>query len=51
MNGTQALKLLTAGALAVFTIRAATQLLGGRGGLLTEVAGAAAGVYLASKLS
>lgn len=51
MNASQALKLVTAGALAIFVTRAATQLLGGRGGLVTEVLGAAGGIYLAQKLS
>jgi hypothetical protein len=51
MNATQALKLLTAGALAVFAVKAATQLMGGRGGIVTEMVAAGAGVYLAQRLS
>lgn len=50
MSTQQILKLATAGALSVFAVKAATQLLGGRGGILTEVAGAAAGIWLAGKL-
>lgn len=51
MTSKEVLKLATAGALAVFATRAAVQLLGGRGGILAEVAGASLGIYLAGKLS
>lgn len=50
MNAQQALKLATTGALALFAAKALTAIMGGRGGILTEVAGAAAGVFLASKI-
>lgn len=50
MNTSQIISLATAGALAVFATRAASQLLGGKGGLLVEVAAAAGGIYLAGRL-
>lgn len=51
MNATQALKFLTIGALAVFASKAAVQLAGGRGGIVTEMVGAGVGAFLASKVS
>lgn len=53
MNATDALKLATTAALAVFAARAAASLVGGPGtvkGLAAELAGGMVGVWLASKI-